>query len=276
MTFNKAKGITSSITSEHRALDYFTDRYEARRTFARFLHSDPPIEKVLHFRGDGGNGKSLLLKFLRRNYCKRLPQTTWAQVRSLTDNKDFAGQFGEAKSSTVIPSATLDFGAIHNDEQPQSSYYGPWMLRNQLGAQGLRFPSYDYAIIWRLHKKNQLTKEYLRFLFPVHDELGFALALFNAIKSLIPGGDVFSTVFDIVKSIIPLSDRHMTRWFTMYMQKRNINIQDLSNIHQFDVDSADFLNLLPKLLAEDINAAMVMEEAPERIVLDLIVIYGAS
>jgi hypothetical protein len=66
-----------TITESSRAMRLFTDRHDAIKHFATLLNvalaaDRPTPEKVLFFHGDGGNGKSLLLRFLRERCCKRL------------------------------------------------------------------------------------------------------------------------------------------------------------------------------------------------------------
>uniref|UniRef100_UPI0019EC85B2 hypothetical protein n=1 Tax=Microcoleus sp. LEGE 07076 TaxID=915322 RepID=UPI0019EC85B2 len=56
--------LESETISSDRKLQLFTDRYEFTRRFAFYLNEDPPREQILYFFGDGGNGKSLLLKHL--------------------------------------------------------------------------------------------------------------------------------------------------------------------------------------------------------------------
>ena len=55
-------GHHSSVTEGHHALALFTDRRDAIRRFCEYLNDDPPPSRILFFHGDGGNGKSLLLK----------------------------------------------------------------------------------------------------------------------------------------------------------------------------------------------------------------------
>ncbi len=74
---NKTGQSSDTITEGWRALKLFTDRREAIRLFSSYLNDDPAREQVLFFYGDGGNGKSLLLRFLREYYCKRLRQENW-------------------------------------------------------------------------------------------------------------------------------------------------------------------------------------------------------
>ena len=59
-----------SFTNGHLALQYFTNRHKFTRQFVEYLNNELPPTKILFFHGDGGNGKSLLLKFLRENCCK--------------------------------------------------------------------------------------------------------------------------------------------------------------------------------------------------------------
>jgi hypothetical protein len=54
-------GQSETITTGWRALQLFTDRYQAIRLFLRYLHTNPPDARILFFYGDRGNGKSLLL-----------------------------------------------------------------------------------------------------------------------------------------------------------------------------------------------------------------------
>lgn len=61
--------------------NFFTDRHELTKLFAEYLNDDLPHEKILFFHGDGGNGKSLLLKFLIENCCKHFPSEIWQQLR---------------------------------------------------------------------------------------------------------------------------------------------------------------------------------------------------
>lgn len=54
--------------TESRKLQLFTDRHKFTRLFAEYINEDPPRSTILYLHGDGGNGKSLLLKFLRENF----------------------------------------------------------------------------------------------------------------------------------------------------------------------------------------------------------------
>ncbi|MBA3945359.1 MAG: hypothetical protein H0X37_12435 [Herpetosiphonaceae bacterium] len=79
---------TKSVTEGPTALELFVDRFDARRVLARYLHGEPQ-NRVLFFHGDGGNGKSLLLEFLRTQYCKCFPAREWTEIKA-SDEEAFA------------------------------------------------------------------------------------------------------------------------------------------------------------------------------------------
>jgi hypothetical protein len=87
MSIFEETGQGASVTEGDRALQLFTDRHEAIRRFAEYLNDDPPKKQILFFYGDGGNGKSLLLKHLRERCCKRFNPDNWQYVRSLPDDE---------------------------------------------------------------------------------------------------------------------------------------------------------------------------------------------
>ena len=71
----------ASITEGDRALSLFTDRYSFTRLLAERLN-DPPRKEILFFHGAGGNGKSLLLKYLRTKVCKGLTAEQWQRAKA--------------------------------------------------------------------------------------------------------------------------------------------------------------------------------------------------
>lgn len=70
-----------TITEGLQALDLFTDRIEASRRFCAYLNNDPSPSHVLVCHGDGGNGKSLLLAYLRTRLCRRVKPDNWTYLR---------------------------------------------------------------------------------------------------------------------------------------------------------------------------------------------------
>jgi hypothetical protein len=161
MSIRSKTGQGGSVTDPWHAIAFFTDRYEAIRLFMSYLNDDPPRERILFFYGDGGNGKSLLLRFLRERCLWRLRIDDWADAQT-TPDEQFVARLEQATDAALVPSALLDFGMQpHGDNQPQDVFYGLLMLRRELAQHGLRFPLFDYACVVYLHKTNQLSPERL-------------------------------------------------------------------------------------------------------------------
>src|SRR5262249_29057439 len=97
---------TGSITEPRRAIQHFTNRNKPIRHFAGYLNDDPAAEKILFFHGDGGNGKTLLFRFLKEKCCKRLDDDNWGYVKSL-EGDDFIENFTEAVSYAAVPSTLI-------------------------------------------------------------------------------------------------------------------------------------------------------------------------
>jgi hypothetical protein len=133
-------GQSETITTGRRALQLFTDRYQAIRLFLTYLHASLPDTRILFFYGDGGNGKSLLLYFLREHCCKRLRSEEWEYVRTVPQAQleAFLQNTGGMES---LPSAFLDFGMPPRDvERPQDPFAALLMLKRQLTHHQMRFP----------------------------------------------------------------------------------------------------------------------------------------
>jgi hypothetical protein len=61
----------------------FFDRFEVIARFVALINEDPALRRVLYLHGLGGNGKSLLLRYLAARCCVRLPPSEWERVRRL-------------------------------------------------------------------------------------------------------------------------------------------------------------------------------------------------
>jgi tetratricopeptide (TPR) repeat protein len=247
------------------ALELFTDRYEFSRLFAEYLN-ESPREKILFFHGDGGNGKSLLLKFLRQRCCKRFRDDIWQQIKGKPD-AELAAYIEESADSwefTPIPAVVQDFGQKPiGDDQPQDPFYGLLMLRRNLAdaakASGyrLRFPLYDFACVWYFHEKGQLTQERIKEIFPSEE-----LELIGEIVDLvaeIPGVGLAKAVFGIF-------NKRVGEQFTVLQRKWGLDEEKVRQIQAMEPDS-ELIDELPCLLAADLNAAMEQPKAPPRIVL---------
>lgn len=162
-----------SLTEGRRALQLFTNRNIFIRLFTEYLNSEPPYEKVLFFHGDGGNGKSLLLKILREKYCKRFSSDVCQKFGNINE-KDFSQFIDNIKKEDykIIPSSILDFGHQPREkDQPQDPFYGLLMLRRKLSTAAtelnyrLQFPLFDFACSWYLHNTGK-SKTEINQLFP--------------------------------------------------------------------------------------------------------------
>ena len=210
----------ASIT-EDRALSLFTDRYSFTRLLSERLN-DPPKKEILFFHGAGGNGKSLLLRYLQEHSCKKLTAEQWAHWKTLPDD-ELAGKLKALEKATQyisVPSAMLDFGPTKGDEQPKHDFYGLLLLRKLLGeaAAGkeyvLRFPRYDFACIWYLSQKGKSLDE-IRSLFPLNEVAGFATTAVDAVT-----GNPFGAV---LKAFMDFGMEGWSERLTLQFTKRGVD-----------------------------------------------------
>src|SRR5688500_19047132 len=115
MGIRSRTGEERSVAEGWRAVELFTDRLWARRVCATWLDGDPPPERILYLYGDGGNGKSLLLRYLGEKAAKRLSPDNWSWLASLSD-AEMASQLDQAQDVATVPVAYLDFGAQPHGE----------------------------------------------------------------------------------------------------------------------------------------------------------------
>ena len=84
-----------------RSLELFFDRFEVIARFVALINEDPALRRVLYLHGLGGNGKSLLLRYLAARCCVRLPPGEWERVRRLPDAELPGALAGVAKAARV-------------------------------------------------------------------------------------------------------------------------------------------------------------------------------
>ena len=266
MSINQKTGQSESVTSPSRALELFTDRYDLTSLFIQYINDALPYEKILFFHGDGGNGKSLLLRFLREKCCKLLPSEQWQNLKAKSAG-EIASYVANLQPSryTTTPSALLDFDLKPvGGDQPQDSFYGLLMLRRSLAESvsttlncRLRFPLYDFACVWYLHKKGKSPEE-IRSLFPLTEVAGIVTALSDAVTQTSAGA--------VVKAFFDFFAKDWGRQFTVYTSRLGIKRTKVEEICQKDLDR-ELIGELPRLLAQDLNAAMSQSDAPRRIAL---------
>jgi tetratricopeptide (TPR) repeat protein len=262
MSIFEETGQEESITEGWKALELFTDRHEAIRLFLDYLHDDKPRKTILFFNGDGGNGKSLLLRFLREHCCKRLQWKEWERIQSLPD-EELDDQIKQARSVQPVPVAHLDFGMLpRGEDRPQEAFSALLMLRRDLAGHALKFPLFDFAVIWHLHKTNQLTPERLHSLFPA-EELGFLTTLVDAVSH--------TSVGALTGAVLSIFGKHLKEKFTLYKQQHGLDEKELDRIRSLQ-PKTELLDELPRLFAKDLNAGLWLggasnTSAPQRVVL---------
>ena len=248
--------------TEWRAFRLFTDRNEHIRLFLSYLYDEPPHPTILFFHGEGGNGKSWLMRFLSEYACKQLPQNVQSDPSTLS--YDYLVRFfTEDNSAPIFPHAHLDFGMENpsEDRRPKDPARALLMLRRDLARYGLRFPLYDYATLRYLQKTGTLTKDRIVNLFPA-EEASAISTIYDWWQDSAAGK--FSKLgVDLIKKHI---FKNAEKDFTLWWKKRGLDEAEIENIERMDPDR-ELINELPILFAKDLNAAMQLEQAPARVAL---------
>jgi tetratricopeptide (TPR) repeat protein len=248
-------GQKASVTEGQRALELFTDRHRVLRLFLSYLNDSPPRDKILFLHGDGGNGKSLLLRFLKEYCCRSFDAKEWQRLQSVTD-AELVDSIKQASSSSHVPAAYLDFKMEPiGEDRPLEGFSAIMMLRRALSSYKLHFPVLRFALITYLKKTNRDSKEHLQQIFPP-EELDLVIAIADAITST-SAGSVMKLLWDIANKQFDI-DYHY--------QKRGIREEKITEIQNIGLPS-DLARELPRFFAEDLNAAMSLPGAPKRVVL---------
>ena len=254
-----------TVTEGDRALQLFTDRYELTRLFAEYLNEESPRKTILFFHGDGGNGKSLLLKFLRQKCCKRFLPETWQQLQAIpkAEVAKVAAYIENVKPEYCIPvpAVLLDFSQNLIGDRLKSPFDGLLMLRRDLAEAfaglpyRLRFPLYDFACVWYFYKTGNL--EQAKELLP-SDEMDVITGIVDAVSD--------TSYASIAKAVLGVFGKHLGEKFKLYLQKRGLKEEDVKVIQGMEPHT-ELIDELPRLFAKDLNAAMAQQEELKRIVL---------
>ncbi len=245
-------GQVDSVTEGSRALDLFTDRRFLTRHFLEYLNDDPPREKILFFHGDGGNGKSLLLRYLRNRCCRRLSPEEWDQLKNTRDH-DVVRYMEGVQTAEAVPTALLDFRM----QAPHESFAALMKMRRELGEHGLEFGLFDFAAIWYLHKTEGLTADRLRTLFPP-DATDLVAGIVDALTDKPLGV--------LGKWVLNKLHKQWAERLTIFLQGLGLDKARVEEIRNMEPEP-ELLEQLPKLFAEDLSTAMTQEGAPKRVVL---------
>ena len=250
-------GQADTITEGSRAHELFVDRFELKRHFASYLNDDPPREQVLFLHGDGGNGKSLLLRHLREHYCKRLRPEHWQALRAIPHAESVAHRVRQTDDAVQVPSVLLDFNMQpHGEDRPQEAFSALLALRRGLAEHRIRFPLFDFGCVWYLQKTQQLTPERLRDLFPAEEmDLIADIAHYLSERPLVL----------VANSALGALSKHLRQRFALYMQRRRLTRCQIDAIEA--MDEGELLTHLPVLFAQDLNAAVRKNRQHQRMVL---------
>lgn len=271
----------ASLTQLNRALRHFTDRHKLTLRFAEYLNDDElDPHKILFFYGDGGNGKSLLLKFLLENCCKRFPLETWTELKTKTHPEivEFIKTITDWESDfQFVPAALLDFESparSSRPEQPQDNFDGLLILHNQLITNAARlgyklsFPLYQFACILYLQQKGKLTNESMNRLFPSPELFASKLAVFliKELPNVLAAHILPGFLASLTSSSWNIITQDLGGDLSLYLQGRGLQKKDFQRITELDPDK-ELIVALPNFFAEDLKVAMQREGAPEKLVL---------
>ncbi|MEP6489901.1 hypothetical protein NDI43_18190 [Microcoleus vaginatus GB2-A3] len=257
----------SESISDDRKLQLFTDRHEFTQRFAFYLNDDPPPEQILYFFGDGGNGKSLLLKHLEFHCCKRFAPEVWQKWRELPESQaaevaNFV-RYAAAKTYTPLPAVRHDFGLIPiKEDKPQDRFYGLLMLRRNIAAATkkykFKFSNYDFACFWYLLNKGE-SQATLNQLFP--DDVA---ELVVPIVETFADFPVVAQAVAVLKGIDKFGG--IKRAMKLIQNRLGVSDEKAEEIRRLDIDT-ELTDCLPKLFAGDLNAAMAGKNKPDRLVM---------
>src|SRR5215472_8584321 len=245
------------VVAHDRSLELFFDRFEVIARFVALINEDPPPRRVLHLHGLGGNGKSLLLRYLAARCCVRLPPGEWERVRSLPDAELPAALAGVAKA-TRVPVARIDFGARPvGENRPQECFSALFMLKQQLAQFRITTPRFDFAAVTYLHKLGFDLARRLPELFP-RSELSVALDLADALLPL--------QLMRVGQGLFDALDKRLDDVFTRRRVQRRLARADAEEILSL-APEPDLIAQMPRLFATDLREAVGGNGRHERVVL---------
>lgn len=260
----KNTGRKPSVTEFTQALNLFTDRQPLIEKFISYLNDDPPKGKILFFYGDGGNGKSLFLKYLQVNFCKRFKRVNWEWMKQTFSGEVFIEQIKLAIHDLLpVAYAELDFGekATTSENRPQEAFYGLIRLRKKLAPFNVRFPSFNFACIWYMHKTDQLDTGKMKDLVP-SEEIGLLGEITDIVRNSSKFKIIGSTASILAKRLF---GRSAQKKLTVWLHARGLDKELVARIKELDVET-DLLDYLPDFFADDLKSR-AERRVPEKIVL---------
>lgn len=257
MSIAKRTGQDDSITEGWRAFDLFTNRHDLIRAFTSYLNEHPTPERIIFFYGEGGNGKSLLLKFLQEHCCKYIDSRNWEWVKGKPDS-EFLEVLKNIIGAEDVPTAAVDFNpGPGGDDSIQDPFSALLTLRRALHHPRLHFPMFDFACAWHLATGGKLTEQQRQYLFMAEGTKLIAKIIDGISKTLY--GAVATTVLAIY-------NKDLSQWFNLYTRRSGLNKEKIKEIQALAPESK-LIDRLPRLFAEDLNTAMLIKGAPTKVAL---------
>jgi len=239
-------------------LDLFVDRHDIIKVFAAYLHERPPGH-VLHVTGEGGLGKSLLLRYLRERCCHRVDEAYWPKLRK-ERGAAFSTGFIRAATAVPVPAAHLDFSLPPtSDHQPQDRVGGLVALRQGLvHDHGLRFPRFDYAYLIYLDRLHSLTRERFAQFFPAVETVRL---LENLVQTLPFLGPLLAAV-RLLAGVVPREAGKVGPWAKAVDPSFAGRVAGLDPHSELAAELADYF-------AADLRAVVTRPGGPPRVALFL-------
>jgi hypothetical protein len=254
--FEETGGAQSAVAHD-RSLELFCDRFEVIAHFLSLINDDPSPRRLLFLYGLGGNGKSLLLRYLAARCCVRLPPGEWERVRRLPDDEVPAAVGGVAKP-VAVPVARIDFGARPvGENRPQECFSALFMLKQQLARYRIGTPRFDFAAVTYLHKLGFDLDRRLPELFP-RGEVALALDVADALLPM--------QVMHVGQDLFGALDRRLDDVFTRRRVRRRLPKADAQEILSL-APEPDLISQLPRLFAADLADAVGEKGRHRRVVL---------
>ena len=250
--------LPASASPVHGPLDLFVDRHDIIKVFAAHLHERPPGH-VLHVTGEGGLGKSLLLRYLRERCCHRVDEAYWPNLRKERGTA-FSTGFIRAATADPVPATHLDFSLPPtSDHQPQDRVGGLVALRQGLVHEhGLRFPRFDYAYLIYLDRLHSLTRERFAQFFPAVETVRL---LENLVETLPFLGPLLAAV-RLLAGVVPRKAGEVGPWAKAVDPSFAGRVAGLDLHAELAAELADYF-------AADLRAEVTRPGGPPRVALFL-------
>ena len=214
---------------------------------------------MLHVTGEGGLGKSLLLRYLRERCCHRVDEAYWPNLRK-ERGVAFSTGFIRAATAVPVPAAHLDFSLPPtSDHQPQDRVGGLVALRQGLVQEhGLRFPRFDYAYLIYLDRLHSLTRERFAQYFPAVETVRL---LENLVQTLPFLGSLLAAV-RLLAGVVPRKAGEVGPW------AKAVNSSFAGRVAGLDLH-AELAAELADYFAVDLRAVVTRPDGPPRVALFL-------